>query len=80
MQKWWRGLREAYYEGMNFYESWWGKWYCVLYYIFNGGFWCRLLCKVFGHKLENNGEITPEYGVEQIYCSRCGWSKRIVWF
>jgi hypothetical protein len=39
-----------------------------------------LICKVFGHVIENDAEITPDYGRETLYCTRCNWSKRIIYY
>lgn len=40
----------------------------------------RLLCKILGHKWENHSHITPDSGIEDIGCSRCGEGHRIVWY
>ena len=38
------------------------------------------MCKHFGHKLESEYDVGPEYGIEYIDCQRCGLSYRHIYY
>lgn len=37
-------------------------------------------CKMVGHDLVSDGYMTPDSGVEYIYCQHCCESHQIVWY
>lgn len=50
-------------------------------------FWWRLqfrvaplVCRLFGHRLEVESDVSPDAGSEDLHCTRCGHTNHITYY
>lgn len=57
---------ERYVENVGWLRAFWNVASCYVI-----GWFLQLLCRIFGHDLEDNGYANPDSGAIHVECNRC---------